>query len=205
MNTSEPVARAGRPITRDREHLLTTAMHAYWHDERASVSINAICELAGVSKPSLYREFGSEDGLTAGVLDHYAQTVLASVEDLLSGPASLDQKLDALIDFACDDPRMAAGCLFVKMRAMRSRWGQQTQSRIAAIDATVLARFVQFFEQAALHGQCHTGVSPQLAASYLHEQFGLAFAQRAAGKDPASVRQLLVLALSVLRQDDGRA
>lgn len=205
MNTVEAVARAGRPITRDREHLLVTAMRAYWHDERATVSINAICELAGVSKPSLYREFGSEDGLTAGALDHYAQTVLASMEDLLSGPASHDQKLDALIDFACDDPRMAAGCLFVKMRAVRSRWGLQTQTKITAIEAGVLARFVQFFEQAAIHGGGHAAVPPPLAASYLHEQFGLAFAQRAAGKDPTSVRQLLVLALSVLRQSDGRA
>ncbi len=60
----------------NRAHLLGTAMHAYWRDDRAAVSVNAVCAMAGVSKPSLYREFGSEDGLTAAVLEHYGQTVL---------------------------------------------------------------------------------------------------------------------------------
>jgi AcrR family transcriptional regulator len=33
--------------------------------------------MAGISKPSLYREFGSEDGLTRAVLDRYAERVLS--------------------------------------------------------------------------------------------------------------------------------
>ena len=186
-------------MTRNREHVLATAMDAYWHDDRAAVSVNAICSLAGVSKPSLYRDFGSEDGLTAAVLDHYAQTVLGSVEALLSSPASYATKLDALIGFASEDPSMEAGCLFVKMRATRSRFGPQTQAKIAAIESNALEHYMRFFQQAASGCERRIGVSAELAAVYLHEQFGLAFTQRAAGKRPDEVRALLVLAMSVLR------
>lgn len=174
-------------------------MNAYWQDERAAVSVNAVCALAGVSKPSLYRDFGSEDGLTAAVLDHYAQTVLGSVEALISGPGSYSAKLDAMIGFASDAPEMEAGCLFAKMRATRSRFGPQTQAKIATIGADFLERYTRFFRHAAVSGEFKSGVSAELAAAYLQDQFGLAFAQRAAGKDPQTIRALLGLALSVLR------
>lgn len=72
-------------------------MNAYWQDDRVAVSVNAVCALAGVSKPWLYRDFRSEDGLTAAVLDaavleRYGQTVLVSVEALLSSPQTYDTR-----------------------------------------------------------------------------------------------------------------
>lgn len=199
MNKTDAGVRPGRPITRNREHVLETAMLAYWQDDRAAVSVNAVCALAGVSKPSLYRDFGSEDGLTAAVLDRYGQRVLVAVDELLSGPMSYREKLDALISFASEAPQMAAGCLFVKMRATRSRFGPQTQTLLAATEAHVQTQFTQFFTVAAGRGERPGDVASDLAASYLQEQLGLAFSQRAAGKPPESVRAFLTLAISVLR------
>lgn len=199
MNTNDSHARPGRPLTRNRAHVLDTAMHAYWQDAMATVSINAVCALAGISKPSLYREFGSEDGLTAAVLERYGQTVLASVEALFSSQQTYSTKLDALIGFASDDPHMETGCLFVKMRATRSRFGPQTQALLATMEAHFQAVYARFFAEAADRGEWRAGIATELAASYLQEQMGLAVSQRAAGKSPASVRAFLGLAISVLR------
>jgi TetR/AcrR family transcriptional regulator, copper-responsive repressor len=199
MNRLDAGARPGRPITRNRAHVLETAMNAYWQDDRAAVSVNAVCALAGVSKPSLYRDFGSEDGLTAAVLEHYGQSVLVGVEALLSGPQSYGAKLDALVSFASDDPQMEAGCLFVKMRATRSRFGPQTQALLAAMEAHFQAQYERFFVEAAGRGEWRGGIATDLAASYLQEQIGLAVSQRAAGKPSEAVRAFLALAVSVLR------
>ena len=199
MNSTPSGARPGRPITRKRAHVLKTALNAYWQDDRAAVSVNAVCALAGVSKPSLYRDFGSEDGLTAAVLEHYGQTVLVGVEALLSGPQSYGAKLDALVSFASDDPQVEAGCLFVKMRATRSRFGPQTQALLAAMEAHFQAQYARFFTDAAGRGEWRGGIATDLAASYLQEQMALAVSQRAAGKNPAAVRAMLELAISVLR------
>lgn len=174
-------------------------MNAYWQDDRAAVSVNAVCALAGVSKPSLYRDFGSEDGLTAAVLERYGQTVLIPVEALLSSPLTFSAKLDALISFASDDPQMEAGCLFVKMRTTRSRFGLQTQAKIASIEAHFHECYTRLFREGTASGEWSGGIAVELAAGYLYEQLGLAVSQRAAGKNPESVRQLLGLALSVLR------
>ena len=199
MKSVSTRAPRGRPITRDKDRVLQTAVRAYWQEDRADVSVNAVCALAEVSKPSLYRDFGSEDGLTDAVLERYAQMVLEPVEALLSGPQSFEATLDALIHFASFDPQMETGCLFVKMRTTRSRFGPQTRARIAAIEARLLAQYTQFFKQAAARGDGVSGVSAELAASYLHEQLGLAVGQRAQTRSNDAIRDMLSLALSVLR------
>ena len=199
MTQKDTAARPGRPMTRNRAHVLETALHAYWQDERAAVSVNAVCELAGVSKPSLYRDFGSEDGLTAAVLERYADTVLVAVDQLLTGPQSYGAKLDALVSFASDDPQMQAGCLFVKMRATRSRFGPQTQALLATKEAHFQAQYARFFADAAASGEWAGGIDADLAANYLQEQMGMAVSQRATGKPPEAVRAFLTLAISVLR------
>ena len=199
MNKIDSGARRGRPITRNRAHVLETAMNAYWQDDRAAVSVNAVCVLAGVSKPSLYRDFGSEDGLTAAVLQRYGQTVLVPVEALLSSSQTYGVKLDAMISFASDDPQMEAGCLFVKMRAARSRFGPQTQALLTSMEAQFQAHYARFFAEAAGRGEWRGGIATELAASYLQEQIALAVSQRAAGKSPGAVRAMLELAISVLR------
>ncbi len=199
MNPTESKPARGRPSTRNKAQVLEAAMHAYWHDDRAATSVNAVCALAGVSKPSLYRDFGSEDGLTAAVIERYAQDILDPVQTLLESPAGFNAKLDAMIDFASQDPRMHAGCLFVKMRATRTRFGAQTQARISAIEAKALASYTRFFAQSTASGERSSTVPAHLAAAYLQEQFGLAFTLRAAGHGPELVRPMLVLAISVLR------
>lgn len=200
MNKVHPVTRRGRPMTRNREHILETAMNAYWHEDSITTSVNGICELAGVSKPSLYRDFGSEDGLTVAVLDRYASLALVKVGELLLSEASFSAKLEALIHFASEDPQMETGCLFVKMRSKRSRFGVQTQAKIADIETRALQLYARFFKESFERGEWSGPISVELAVDYLHEQFGLALTQRAAGKSSESIRELLTLSLSVLQR-----
>lgn len=200
MNPKNKLIRRGRPVTRNREHVLNTAMNAYWEDNLAATSVNAICALANVSKPSLYREFGSEDGLTVAVLERYASQVLVQIGDLLMSDASFATKLDELIKFASEDPQMETGCLFIKMRAERSRYGVQTQSKLAEIETHALRIYVRFFKNSHEQGEWSASIPAELAATYLLEQFGLAITQRAAGRNKESVRELLALSLSALNR-----
>ena len=179
------------------EAVLRVATEAYWH-EGPEVSLNAICQRAGVSKPSLYREFGSEDGLTAAALDHYAAMVRGQLRDLLSSELGFTAKLEALIAFASEDSRNEHGCLFVKMRAARLDLGSKTQAKVAEIEAATLAIYAKFFQENRANGQWTGVMASDLAARYLHAQIGLAASQRALGTDPATVKLLLQYALSVL-------
>lgn len=179
------------------EDLLKVAVDAYWH-EGPEVSVNAICQRAGVSKPSLYREFGGEDGLTLAALESYAGRVQSDLQVLLSSGLSFAGKLEALIVFASEDPRNEHGCLFVKMRAARLDLGPKTQARVAEIEAGTLGIYARFFRESRERVEWPGSIEPDFAARYLHAQIGLAVSQRAIGIPPAEVRKLLECSLSVL-------
>ncbi|HKL68872.1 TetR/AcrR family transcriptional regulator [Salibaculum sp.] len=179
------------------EKVLDVAMTAYWQSDPADVSVNAICQMAGISKPSLYREFGSEDGLSRAVLDRYAEQVLSEMFVVLHGGTGLRETLAALIDFASDDPRMETGCLFYKMRAGKHRLGPETRARVEEIDAAAQAAYVAFLQSCRDAGDWPVGLSVEAGAKYLGEQIALAITQRASGEDKARIREMMTLALSV--------
>ncbi len=179
------------------DKVLDVAMTAYWQSDPADVSVNAICQMAGISKPSLYREFGSEDGLSHAVLDRYAEQVLSVMFAVLHGGKGLRQTLDALIDFASDDPRMETGCLFYKMRAGKHRLGPETRARVEEIDRSAQAAYVAFLQSSRDAGDWPVGLSVEAGAKYLGEQIALAITQRASGEDKARIREMMTLALSV--------
>lgn len=187
----------------NNDDVLDVAMNAYWQGDPADVSVNAICLMAGISKPSLYREFGSEDGLTCAVLDRYAERVLSDMLVLLQSGRGLRETLDALIDFASDDPRMETGCLFYKMRAGKHRLGPKTRARVDEIDAAAQAAYAGFLQSCRDAGDGLGGLPVAAGAKYLGEQIALAITQRAGGEDPARIREMLALALSVFTRDKG--
>ena len=172
-------------------------MEAYWQADPADVSVNAICRLAGVSKPSLYREFGSEDGLTRATLDLYAKEVLVDVFTILGSGRGLRATLEVLIAFASADPRMATGCLFYKMRNGKHRLGPETRARVEEIHAEARAAYAKFLGECREDGEWSGGPTVEAGARYLSEQVALAITQRASGEDAGQIRDSLVLALSV--------
>lgn len=197
MSDTDQGPARGRPRTMNAEQVLDVAMKAYWHSDPADVSVNAVCQMAGISKPSLYREFGSEDGLSRAALDRYAEQMLSEMFVILHAGQGLRQTLAALIDFACDDPRMETGCLFYKMRAGKHRLGPETRARVEEMDAAGQAAYAAFLQEARNVGEWPDGLSVEAGARYLGEQIALAITLRASGEEPARVREMLTLALSV--------
>jgi AcrR family transcriptional regulator len=172
-------------------------MTEYWHGDPADVSLNSICLRAGVSKPSLYREFGSEDGLARAALDRYAEQVLSHVLGILQAGTGFQATLDALVAFACGDPRMETGCLFHKMRNGKHRLGPLTRARVDELHATARGAYETFLERCRDAGEWPAERSIQAGARYLLEQVGLVITQRASGEEVREVRETLMLALSV--------
>ena len=197
MSDLDPKPIRGRPRTMNNDDVLNVAMSAYWQGDPADVSVNAVTQMAGISKPSLYREFGSEDGLKLAVLDRYAEQVLSDMFVILHADMGLRETLAALVDFASDDPRMDTGCLFYKMRAGKHRLGPLARARVEEIDAAGQAAYTAFLQYARDAGEDISGLPVAVGARYLGEQIALAIIQRASGEDRGRIREMLTLALSV--------
>lgn len=182
----------------DTRHVLEVATNAYWRADPADVSVNAICQAAGVSKPSVYREFGNEDGLMRAALGGYAEQVLGDVFAILTRGDTLEATLGALVGFACEDPRMETGCLFYKMRAGKHRLGPQTLALVDELSAAAQKAYEAFLQARRDAGDWQGTEPIEDMARYLGSQLEMAITKRAAGEDPAAIRATLTLAFTVL-------
>jgi len=186
----------GRPKTLKKADVVDVAMRAYWEEGPTEVSMNAICQRAGVSKPSVYREFGNDDGLTHAALANYADSVLGKILGITSSEDSFTSKISQIAYLSAEDALHEKGCLFVKMRAAKAQMGPKTQALIAQIESMALEAFSSVLREAQASGEWLSDISVELGAQYLHGQIGLALDQRARGEDPKAT---LALALSVFQ------
>lgn len=181
----------GRPKTLNRQHVLDVAMQALWASEAADVSVNALCGLAGVSKPSVYREFGSEDGLTCAVLAQYMERMMPRINTIFSAGKSLDASLEQLIHFVCYDAFTSTGCLFVKLNAKATTLGAQTLSLTQQIKAGALSAVAAFLQTHAHSGHWLAQHPAPVAANYVFSQMGLGLSMRAAGVPEKEIAHVL--------------
>jgi len=185
----------GRPKTLKKDAVTDVAMNAYWEDGPTQVSLNDICGRAGVSKPSLYREFGNDDGLAHAALQKYAETVMSKMLSIVAGDAAFAEKIRQIAYLSATDSLHDQGCLFVKMRAVKAQMGPKTQAMIEQIEEMASTAFSELLDKARASGEWSSPIPVELATTYLFAQIRLALDERARGNDPGEV---LDLALSVL-------
>ncbi len=190
----------GRPKTFDRDRTLGVAIDNYWRDGADSVSVNEICRRAGVSKPGLYREFGGEDQLMDAALARYGETVLGPVLASLSEDRSFRETLDSLIDFATREgtAEVPSGCLFAKMRCVRSRLGPVTGERVDKLHEDAVAAYGAWLEHSAQAGEIELPAPIETVATYVDAQLTMMLNRISAGEDPDTVRAHADLAFTVL-------
>lgn len=194
--SSDPVKpNRGRPKTLNKDHVATVAMNAYWEDGPSDVSLNEICYRAGVSKPSVYREFGNDDGLAASALETYAATVLSEMQAIVVGRDTFAEKIRKLVYLSAVGTLHKNGCLFIKMRSVKAQMGPKTQAVIDQIETHTSDAFAGLLAEARASGEWSSNIPTDLAADYLKAQIGLALDHRARGVNPKPV---LDMALSVL-------
>ena len=165
MNTS-PKPR-GRPKALDRERVLEIATMQYWSHGPADISVNDICATAQVSKPGLYREFGSDDGLKAAALESYQKLAIAPFLALLRVDQLATRTVEEIIDFLTqgkDALNLPAGCLFVSMRAQRSRLGPKTVEYLDDVRVEFFASIRTWLEALKAAGQVAMTTPAHIAA-----------------------------------------
>jgi len=185
----------GRPKTLDKQRLTELAMVHLWEKGPASVSLNQICEIARVSKPGVYREFGDADGLVRAALTLYDDKVLTPLRGLFQSQLPAPQTLDNVVAFTTNvDSRFPKGCLYVK--AKQSQLDLKDGAR--TLLETIRKRNLAVYEAWAAETRVHPSLTPPLAAQYIDAQLEIALALIGRGTPPADVATMLRRALSAL-------
>ncbi|MDB4021522.1 TetR/AcrR family transcriptional regulator [Litorivicinus sp.] len=198
------VRKIGRPTTLDKNHVLAVALKAYWDHGPLGVSIDKICAMAGVSKPSVYREFGSGDSLIAVALqDYFEKYLIPLIESLRVGRSLLHNLTHyASAEFAQKACNAGInGCLFVKMYNQMHLLGPISLQKVLEVNVAMLIRYESIVSEAQQKGRIVDHLPPKILAAYIHNQLILVASQRGRGEDSAKVEQLSKIAFSVLSND----
>lgn len=201
MNLNPVKPSRGRPKTLDRDHVLDVAMNSYWKEGIGSLSLNEICRRSGVSKPGLYREFSNEDGLMKAVLIRYQEQVLSPVQEMLNSDSPFREVLGNLVSFATSvscNRESPMGCLFVKIREARVHLGEATRAQVDFLEEQGLSTFKEWVKRSKAKGEFSANISPEFAATYIDAQLINASSLLAHGKDPQTVKKILLVAFSML-------
>jgi len=198
MNEKSISAR-GRPKKLNRDHVVQTALLQYWLDGPANVSINDICKLTGASKPSVYREFGSDDGLKKSALDAYHSLAIKPVIEILETDQHASDTIEALIGFITQDRTrlgLPQGCLFAMMRAQSKQLGPSTCAKLSQMRLELLNTYSAWITRSKLRGE-FADIPTDIAALFFDAQHGGAMRMQREGVSNDDVVNVLEIAFKM--------
>ena len=200
----DPTPKRGRPKTLDRNQILQTALLAYWSSGPTNVSISDICSMTGASKPGVYREFGSDDGLKKSVLETYYDLAVQPLIDILKKNQSTNETTDAFIDFMTQDREQLGipqGCLFVMMRAHAQHLGPSTFEALQDVRRYLFGAYEAWIERSKSRGE-FANIPTDIAALFIDAQHGGAMRMQREGMSNDSIAGVLGTAFRVLVSDE---
>lgn len=198
MNEQKIKQRRGRPSTFNRQETLTRAMNCYWKDGVYEVSINELCKRIKISKPTLYREYKSEDGLLHDVLKHYQHHVLAPIIESVSQHSSLTDKINSLLTFITTPKECHSGCLLVQLTLIPERLGPKTLSLVHIMQQHTLELYQSWIVEAQNTGESKQAFDAYFLAQYIDAQITSLVIRMNLKEDPLMLRRQGQLSLSVL-------
>ncbi len=126
----------GRPVSFDRDGTVAAATNLYWRSGVANTSFNEVARALNVSKPTLYRYFGDEDGLLSAALEHYVSQRTHHA-DLLHATGDLRTDLNAWFGLQIDDlydkhhdGTTPTGCLLMECVQLGKALGDKTTATV---------------------------------------------------------------------------
>ena len=162
--TEPNVKQLGRPATFDREGAIIAATNLYWNSGVANTSFNEVARALNVSKPTLYRYFGDEDGLLSEALNSYCNQhsmhpdILFKTGDLRTDlNIWFDVQIDALYE-RHEDANVPSGCLLMECVQLGKALGEKSTAMVYKCVREILDMFEHRLKVAEEQGQLRDGV-----------------------------------------------
>ncbi|MBT7998212.1 MAG: TetR/AcrR family transcriptional regulator [Betaproteobacteria bacterium] len=194
----------GRPQTFDREKTLQTAVNSYWADGVEKVSINDICKRAGISKPGLYREFQSEDGLKSASLEAYRKIICVPFFEILKKDQPFIDGLEEVLEFFNREKRYVhlrdcpEGCLHLDMFHSRLDFGTATAKKIDDLNKEYFEQLHNWVDRAKDLGEIQEIADTASLVAFISAQFRSALCFRKTGAASEEIEKFLRLGFRVL-------
>ena len=191
----------GRPVSFDRTSTIEAATNLYWQSGVAATSFNKVSRALGISKPTLYRYFGDEDGLVSAAIEHYvSQRTLYA--DLLGATGDIRTDLNAWFDKQIDDlyqrhadASMPTGCLLMECVQLGNAIGKKSRATVHQAVQGILDMFEERLKAAEAAGQLRPGIDLNAAVRLVAGQTIIAKNVVLIGEPKENLKRMVALAI----------
>ncbi|MEC8310948.1 MAG: TetR/AcrR family transcriptional regulator [Pseudomonadota bacterium] len=191
----------GRPVSFDRTSTIEAATELYWQSGVAATSFNEVSRVLGVSKPTLYRYFGDEDGLVSAAIQHYVNQRTLHTE-LLNATGDLRTDLNAWFDKQIDDlyertedASMPTGCLLMECVQLGKALGEKSTATVREAVIEFLGMFEERLKIAREAGQLRPGIDLDAAVRLVAGQTIIAKNVVLIGEPKENLKRMVALAI----------
>jgi len=171
------IIKKGRPKTFDKHNADNVAMHVYWREGMDNVSLNEICRKIGESKPSVYREYGGEDGLKASALKLYLDKRVNILAEYLSAENTFVENIESALNFLINshfDDENLYPCLYNKESWFPSKsMSSKCRKIIYKKDKEILFKLKNMLTAAIESGEISNEIDVNVFTNYIHHQLKL--------------------------------
>lgn len=189
----------------DDDDLLDRATQAVWRSGWSQTSIRDLERVLDMKAPSIYRRFGTKDGLGVAVVDHYVDRVVHHrIDRYLPGTGEPIENIVGFLESAVtesDDGVGLWGCLLTTMSAESDGIGWDVRDAVArglSVIEDALGREVRRADEL---GSLRPGVRPEAAASVLVLAMQGLMSLARAGASPEQLRRHARRAVSTIAPD----
>ncbi|MFQ3354802.1 MAG: AcrR family transcriptional regulator [Paracoccaceae bacterium] len=187
----------GRPLKTTKANLASRAMEIYWFQGLSKVSLNEMSRQLDLAKPSIYRTFGSGDGLMAAALSSYSpfSECLALLEAKKSLKETLDILFDEVIKLTSEHPE---GCLLLQTQRFKDQLGDETSKVLNDYEKKIYQKIINLLKMAIVTGEVQENLKLDVAANLILAQFGNIQWALSIGLSQRSTKEVTKLALQSL-------
>jgi TetR/AcrR family transcriptional repressor of nem operon len=191
-------------ISNAREQLMTAILELMWSQSYGSVTVDAICERAGVKKGSFYYFFKSKTDLAIEALDHKWSLTKPELDEIFSAEvaplARILGKLDHCYQRAVEDKKQygrVLGCPYFHLGSEVCGVEPELWDKVRQI----LFAYNVYFESAIREGQKDGSINVVDAKAATRSLFNLiegTVTQARIHNDPEVIKDLRVATMNIL-------
>lgn len=147
---SQPPRPRGRPRAFNKTQAIDSAMRLFWAEGYDAASIDRLCRATGMSRASLYQDFGGKQGLFLATIGHYVDTRLGPLAAALGPNDTLEADLAAffgeVVALATRDaatPGCLISCVLAEVAGANETFRQELDHRFRALEDRIAQRLAQ--------------------------------------------------------------
>ena len=191
----------GRPREFDREEALEKAMELFWTRGYDATGLRDLLDHMGIGRQSLYDTFGDKHSLFIEAVKHYNRRVTQRLVDQLSGNGSplgrVRNAVTSIGKWVTDG--QCRGCLLTNTLVESAPHDQEIADAAKSILTRLETAFRQALEQAVEEGELPPDANVRALARYLTSTTQGLVVMGKASASRAVVKDIVNVALSVLR------